>query len=285
MPGLAFISYRRDDTSQIAQPLYLQLKQEFGSGQLFMDVHSIRAGEMWPDRVQRRLQDATVLLTLIGPGWLTAADKYGRRRIDDPADWVRNEIVYALQHRIAIIPIVINHTQNLPDPAGLPPELGALSFTQAMILRLDPAEWTRDVAAISNLLLDYRLRRDPLPAQPAPSPKKRDTAALNEQELADALKTLPEWEEWTDSLPIEYPRVRQELRRTLTFKNFNRAIAFMSFVAPRFQAKKHHPRWINEWNTVRIRLTTWDAGNKITHYDVDAAHMVDDAYREFNAGN
>jgi hypothetical protein len=45
MTGLAFISYRRDDTREIAQALYLQLKQDFGAGQLFMDVNPIRAGE------------------------------------------------------------------------------------------------------------------------------------------------------------------------------------------------------------------------------------------------
>ncbi|MCU1347998.1 MAG: hypothetical protein JWO56_1028 [Acidobacteria bacterium] len=86
MSALAFISYRRDDTSQIAQALYLQLKELFGSGQLFMDVNSIRVGEAWPADVRKRLDEATVVLALVGPGWLTAADKNGRRRIDDPGD-------------------------------------------------------------------------------------------------------------------------------------------------------------------------------------------------------
>jgi 4a-hydroxytetrahydrobiopterin dehydratase len=59
----------------------------------------------------------------------------------------------------------------------------------------------------------------------------------------------------------------------------------MTFVAPRFEARQHHPRWGNDWNTVRIRLTTWDAGNTITKFDVDAAHMVDAAYRDFKKGS
>jgi hypothetical protein len=52
MPGLAFISYRREDTGPIAQGLYLQLKGRFGSGQLFMDVNSIAVGSRWPQRVK-----------------------------------------------------------------------------------------------------------------------------------------------------------------------------------------------------------------------------------------
>jgi len=283
MSGLAFISYRRDDTKEIAQALYLQLKQDFGSGQLFMDINSIRAGEAWPDRVRERLDEATVVLALMGPGWLIAADKYGRRRIDDPTDWVRNELLLALRKRIPIVPVVMNHTENLPNPDGLPPELKELPLAQAKILRLD-SDWTADVAALSNLLLQFGLFREPVPPQPAPSRRKARTPALSHQELREALEGLPEWEEWVDSLAIEYPNVRQELRRTFTFKNFPEAIAFMNFVAPRFEERKHHPRWGNEWNAVRIRLTTWDAGNKITKFDVDVARMVDDAYREFKRG-
>jgi 4a-hydroxytetrahydrobiopterin dehydratase len=96
---------------------------------------------------------------------------------------------------------------------------------------------------------------------------------------------LPEWEEWVDALALEYPRVRQELRRTFTFGDFTEAVRFMQFIAPRFDERRHHPRWGNEWNLLRIRLTTWDAGNKITKFDVGAAHMIDAAYREFKAGS
>lgn len=282
MAGLAFISYRRDDTREIAQALYLQLKQDFGSGQLFMDANSIRVGEAWPDRVRQRLAGATVIIALIGPGWLTAHDRFGRRRIDDPTDWVRNEIFYGLQQGIPIIPVVINHTENLPDPEGLPPELKPLPLNQAKILRLD-TEWTGDVAMLSRILTSYELVSEPLPRQPIGSPAKSREPALDEKQLANALSELPNWEEWVDWLAIEYPKVRQELRRTFEFTDFNEAIAFMKFLAPRFEERQHHPRWGNEWNAVRIRLTTWDAGNKITTFDVAAAHMVDDAYREFKS--
>lgn len=282
MAGLAFISYRRDDASQTAQALYLQLKEIFGSGQFFMDVNSIRAGEAWPDRVRRRLDDATVLLALIGPGWLIAADQYGRRRIDDPTDWVRNEILHVLRKQTPIIPVVINHRQNLPDPNGLPPELAELPLTQARVLRLDPAEWAADILALSNLLPEYGLvHREVAPPPHAPAAEKRAAPALTEQALAAALDRLPGWEEWVDALALEYPRVRQELRRTFAFSNFLEAMRFMALVAPRLDAMKHHPRWGNEAGLVRIRLTTWDAGNKITRYDVEAAHVVEAAYREF----
>jgi hypothetical protein len=55
MARLAFISYRRNDTSAVAQGLYLQLKARFGSGQLFMDVNSVPVGKRWPRRIRDKL--------------------------------------------------------------------------------------------------------------------------------------------------------------------------------------------------------------------------------------
>ena len=282
--ALAFLSYRRDDTSQVAQALYLQLKEQFGSGQLFMDVNSIRAGEAWPERIRRKLEEATLVLPLIGPGWLRAADKYGRRRIDDDNDWVRNELIGALQRRIPIVPIVINHTANLPDPEGLPPPLQPLPLLQTKILRLDPAEWAGDVRTLSEILVDRGFRPRELPSQPRPSERiRRDYPPLTDEELAAAMAELPEWEQWSDSLALEYPRIRQELQRTFQFKKFVEAIEFMHWIARRFDETRppHHPRWGNDWKSVRIRLTTWDVGNKITALDVKTAKMIDAQYETF----
>ena len=195
-----------------------------------MDVNSIHAGEAWPQRVKRRLDDATVVLALIGAGWLIAADKNGRRRIDDRTDWVRNELLDALRKRIPIIPVAINHTKNLPDPAGLPRELRRLPLVQAKVLRLDPAEWAGDVRTLSDILVDLGFVREPIPSQPSPSLRKARTQALTERQLTTALRRLPEWEEWSDVLALEYPRTRQELRRTFTFPTFLEAIEFMHFI-------------------------------------------------------
>jgi 4a-hydroxytetrahydrobiopterin dehydratase len=115
-----------------------------------------------------------------------------------------------------------------------------------------------------------------------PSLVKSATPSLADSELAAVLKELPEWEPWEDSLPQEYPLKRQELRRTFAFRDFPEAMEFMSSIAPRFEKAHHHPRWGNEWNIVQIRLTTWDAGNRITHYDVKAARMAEAAYRRFS---
>ena len=40
----------------------------------------------------------------------------------------------------------------------------------------------------------------------------------------------------------------------------------------------HHPRWENQYKTVTVYFSTWDAGSKITKYDIDAAKMMDSVY-------
>src|SRR5215469_9735178 len=92
----AFINYRRTDASAAARGLHVQLRVRFGS-RVFMDVASLTPGDIWPERLNRELLRATVMLIVIGPGWLTSADAYGRRRIDQPTDWVRQEVSEAIR--------------------------------------------------------------------------------------------------------------------------------------------------------------------------------------------
>lgn len=284
MTGLAFISYRREDSGQIAQGLYLQLKARFGSGQLFMDVNSVPVAQPWPQRIRSRLQKASVVVAVIGHGWLIAADQFGRRRLDSPTDWVREELAAALTAGTPVIPLVLDDRKNIPPQEALPEVLMGLPFLPAQVLRSDPSYWADDMQALCARLCDFGLVEADSPVgKPPPSPEKAKQPGLTEGELADALEGLPLWEPWEDAIAREHPRVRQELRRNFVFKSFLDAIDFMKFVAPRFHDRKHHPRWVNEWKMVQVRLTTWDAGNKITNIDVDVARSVESAYSEFLA--
>jgi hypothetical protein len=48
-----------------------------------------------------------VLLALIGSQWVTITDEEGKRRLDDPNDFVRLEIEAALQRGVLVIPILV----------------------------------------------------------------------------------------------------------------------------------------------------------------------------------
>ena len=153
MLGKAFLSYRRSDAEWVAQSLYVQLRSRFGPGQLFMDVNSIEPGSRWPDRLRDELASSTIVVALVGPGWLQAADEFGRRRLDDPDDWVRCELGAALDDGKRIL-IVRAEDAVHPPAKALPEPLVRLASIQSTH-RLHSASWPDDVNAIEHLLAAF----------------------------------------------------------------------------------------------------------------------------------
>jgi 4a-hydroxytetrahydrobiopterin dehydratase len=66
-----------------------------------------------------------------------------------------------------------------------------------------------------------------------------------------------------------------KLCRTFTFKDFSQAFAFMTRVAFLAEKQNHHPEWSNVYNTVRIALSTHDAGGAVTEKDHKLAASID----------
>jgi len=66
----------------------------------------------------------------------------------------------------------------------------------------------------------------------------------------------------------------QALHREFRFRDFSEAWGFMCRVALLAEAQAHHPDWSNVWNTVRITLTTHDAGG-LTDKDRTLARAID----------
>ena len=63
---------------------------------------------------------ARALIVLIGRQWLTLTDDAGRRRLDNPEDFVRLEIAAALARSIRVIPALVQgayvpRSPDLPD--------------------------------------------------------------------------------------------------------------------------------------------------------------------------
>ncbi len=166
---------------------------------------------------------------------------------------------------------------------ALPAVLQELAAKQALSLRTDPREWAAGVKTIGEELLNYGLTDQGIMPDvlPVPSLEKARTQPLGEDRLSEELRELPGWEPWEDNLAREYPLVRQELRKNFVFETFELAAGFMTFMAPRFSELNHHPRWGNEWRIVQIRLSTWDARNRITEYDIAAAQLVERSYPEY----
>ena len=106
--GRIFISYRRGDTSATAGRLFDRLEGRFGVGSVFMDVDTIEPGLDFVEVIGGAVGSCDVLLALIGARWLGAVDEHGRRRLDDPDDFVVLEITTALERGIRVIPVLVD---------------------------------------------------------------------------------------------------------------------------------------------------------------------------------
>ena len=72
------------------------------------------------DYLNRKVGEAEILLALIADRWLSSIDDDGKRRLDNPNDFVRIEIEAALDRKIPVIPVYVDRApplkaEELPD--------------------------------------------------------------------------------------------------------------------------------------------------------------------------
>ncbi len=77
-----------------------------------------------------------------------------------------------------------------------------------------------------------------------------------------------------------WQETKHGLFKQFTFINFKEAFDFMTQVAAVAESQNHHPRWENEWNVVKIWLSTHDQENKITEQDRRLAASIDGLLKE-----
>lgn len=144
-----FISYRRADSSADAGRLYDALRRRFGRENLFMDVDSLRPGEDWVDAVEGAVTRCDVLLAVIGPDWMGAADGEGNLRLHKELDRVRLEIEAALRHGKPVIPVLVEGA-SMPISDDLPDSLKPLLRRHA--IRVSHSTFESDLGALVRAL-------------------------------------------------------------------------------------------------------------------------------------
>jgi TIR domain/Domain of unknown function (DUF4384) len=133
--GNIFISYRRGDSIATAGRIRDRLVQAFGRKRVFVDVDDIPHGQDFVTILQSKVAECDVLLAIIGPAWLDARDEKGRRRLDDPEDFVAIEVGSALaRDKTAVIPVLVDGAK-MPTAAELPDALKPLARRNAIELR------------------------------------------------------------------------------------------------------------------------------------------------------
>jgi formylglycine-generating enzyme required for sulfatase activity len=139
-----FISYRRDDAGGYSLLVFDRLARYFGRDRVFMDMDAIEPGADFVRAIEKAVGSCDAMIALIGKQWLAISDERGRRRIDDPDDYVRQEIGIALERDIHVIPVLVRGA-TMPDSHELPDALKALA--------------RRNAISLSDERMDYDLKR------------------------------------------------------------------------------------------------------------------------------
>jgi len=133
---LIFISYRGSDQNWATELVYARMTEAFGDSAVFKAGNAIRAGQDFPPILRTAAASCPVMLVCIGPGWLTATAPDGRRRLDSPDDWVRQEIAISLQAGNHVVPLLIGNRNEVavPKPGQVPKPIRAMVRRQAFFL-------------------------------------------------------------------------------------------------------------------------------------------------------
>ena len=130
MKGI-FINYRREDSIGYAGRIYDRISTRFGKERVFMDIDTISPGDDFRQTIEHTCASSAVVLALMAKSWATLTDKSGRRRLDNPRDFVRLELARALATNIRVIPVLLDEAE-MPDPDSLPEDLKDLAYRHAL---------------------------------------------------------------------------------------------------------------------------------------------------------
>lgn len=89
-------------------------------------------------------------------------------------------------------------------------------------------------------------------------------APLDAAAISQGIADLPGWSV-----------VDSALEKQFDFSSFREAVSFIVRVSFEAEALNHHPDLRNVYSRVTIRLTTHDAGNRITALDVALARAIE----------
>jgi beta-lactam-binding protein with PASTA domain len=148
MEGI-FISYRREESAGHAGRMYDRLRERFGRERVFMDVSAIEPGIDFGEAIERAVSSCAVLLVVIGRRWLECSDAAGRRRLDDPKDFIRLEVSAALRRTIRVIPVLVQDAA-MPEESDLPDDLKLLVRRNA--IEINDTHWDSDLSQLVETL-------------------------------------------------------------------------------------------------------------------------------------
>lgn len=151
-----FLNYRVADKPLGVGMLDQILSEKFGSSAVFFASKSIELGARWEPEMFNAVRESVAVLVIMGRCWLTAVDDDGVRLLDKEDDFVRREILLAMQEHKKVIPVLLGTPR--PRRAELPEALRPLAERQSISIayRSTGPDIDRLVAKLRELIPELR---------------------------------------------------------------------------------------------------------------------------------
>lgn len=254
MPESIFINYRRQTESGVAGRIYDSLSRDLPGISIFMDVDKLKPGDDFEQGLEKSLASCKVLLAVVGPEWLTMKNSAGKRRLDDPADFVRRELRTALSKGVRIIPVLVNGAR-MPDASELPDDIKGFGKRQAMEIRHE--RYNADVRDLAHAIATIA---------PGARATTRKYAKLGVAALALAAvlggtyyAVWTQWLSWNDQAHYQLEFDRQLLRKYYPVE----IEARVNGNTVQYRAVSRQVRAFPQLRDIRVLLAPFDSGRGV----------------------
>jgi hypothetical protein len=163
-----FLNYRSADEPFGVAMLDQELSRRFGTSAVFLASKSIELGTDFENEMFDAVKRSVALLVVMGRNWMEARRKDGVRCVDDPLDFVRREIVTALNLGKKVIPVRLDIDP--PNPDDVPEVLRPAMAKQGIRVR-----FRSSALDIDHLVAKLRTEIPEL-RQPKPTPAAGQTS-------------------------------------------------------------------------------------------------------------
>jgi hypothetical protein len=183
-----FINYRHGDTWGEAMLLFDRLTAKFGAGNVFLDTRSLQPGMIWLEEIKSRLDAHCVMLSLIGPYWMSSLKTREEASVAEPVeDYVRLEIESALKRNsgIKVLPVLVGD--------AVPPSSGKLPRSLQPLMKIEveqvrPKRFDEDLAHLISRI-EKIAQEQPAKTNADNTPKPPDDEPIEAKRIAPAPDT------------------------------------------------------------------------------------------------
>lgn len=276
VPLTIFISYRRE-MLPIALLLKSEIERHLEFVRVAVDVEDVPIGAHFPARLERLIDGSHAIIVLIGENWMPTDEAAAGRR-----DWVLHELQYCetaqllsrndnkpVQGKREFFTVFLNREPGF-SPSELPQSLKFLEPNNGLRVRINHDSWARDInGLLEGIEAKFKTEQRREPEYKNSHSYKAAHATPVSGEVLSAALNFDDYGGWYLD---NFGRANAlHLVKTFEFADFVQAAEFMRVVSEYCRITDHHPDWRNVHKFVKVSLSTWDAGQMVTIYDLGLA--------------